>query len=191
MGLKPNSLAFIGLCNEYCTLVENAVEMRPAEFISGALRVLPRLYISASDLDVARLSEYAPDIESALEEDYYEAVRRNIENLLGPDDVYLEVFEKEMKYSDTPIGASVAEGMADLFQIIYNFISTVRYADEETISELLVSMQEEFTSYWSQLLVNLLRPLNNIRYNVLEEEEDLEICTNTRSPDYHQPNIPK
>lgn len=172
MGLKPNSLAFIGLCNEYCTLLEGAMETTPQEFVTGVLRVLPRLYISASDLDVTTVEDYAPDIDSALEEDYYESIRRSVENMLGPDDVYLETFEKEMKYSDTPIGASVAEGLADLFQVMYNFISTVRYADEETIAGVLVTMREEFTTYWSQLLVNLLRPLNNIRYHVLDEEED-------------------
>lgn len=118
--------------------------------------------------------EDSPGIDSFLEEDYYESVRHNIGNLLGPDDVYLEVFEKEMKYSDTPIGASIAEGLADLFQVFYNFISTIRYADEETINGMLAGIREDFVSYWSQLLVNLLRPLNDIRYNVLNDTENDE-----------------
>lgn len=174
MGLKPNSLAFIGLCNEYCNLIESATERVPADFVAEALRLLPRIYISASDLDIDPVLEDSPGIDSFLEEDYYESVRHNIGNLLGPDDVYLEVFEKEMKYSDTPIGASIAEGLADLFQVFYNFISTIRYADEETINGMLAGIREDFVSYWSQLLVNLLRPLNDIRYNVLNDTEDDE-----------------
>lgn len=173
MGLKPNSLAFIGLCNEYCQLLERVQEIEPASFVAEALRLLPRIYISASDLDVTSVSDDYPQVDSFLEEDYYESVRRNIENLLGPDDVYLEVFEKEMKYSDTPIGASVAESLSDLFQVFYNLIATIRYADEEHIEEVLVGVKEEFCSYWSQVLVNVLRPLNNIKYNVLNENEDI------------------
>ncbi|MDE6327668.1 MAG: DUF5063 domain-containing protein [Duncaniella sp.] len=172
MGLKPNTLAFIGLCNEYCQLLESASDTEAATFVSEALRLLPRIYISATDLDVVAVEEDYPEVDCYLEEEYYESVRRNVENLLGPDDVYLEVFEKEMKYSDTPIGASVSEGLCDLFQVFYNLISTIRYADESTIEAVLVGVKEDFTSYWSQILVNILRPLNNIRYNVLEEDDE-------------------
>lgn len=173
MGLKPNTLAFIGLCNEYCQLLERAGEIEAHTFVSETLRMLPRIYIAASDLDVTTIEEDYPQVDSYLEEDYYESVRRNVENLLGPDDVYLEVFEKEMKYSDTPIGASVAEGLSDLFQVFYNMISTIKYADEEMIEGVLVGVKEDFNTYWSQLLVNVLRPLNNIRYNVLNDNEDI------------------
>ena len=124
MELAPNSLAFIALCNEYCCAVENCRESQPADFIASMLRLLPRIYIVASDLKPAPLMEDTdPYIESYLDEDYYESLRREIENLLGPDDVYLEVFEEDMKYSDTPIGMSVAEGVCDIFQVLYNFIS--------------------------------------------------------------------
>lgn len=173
MGLKPNTLAFIGLCNEFCRMMESAAESDPQTFVAEALRLLPRIYISTSDLDVSTIEEDYPGVDSYLEEDYYESVRRNVENLLGPDDVFLEVFEKEMKYSDTPIGASVAEGMCDLFQVFYNLISTIRYADETTIEGVLVGVREDFENYWSQVLVNLLRPLNNIRFNVLGENEEI------------------
>ncbi len=173
MGLKPNTLAFIGLCNEYCRLMEQAAEMEASAFVAEALRLLPRIYISASDLDVTSIEEDYPQVDSYLEEDYYESVRRNVENLLGPEDVYLEVFEKEMKYSDTPIGASVAESLSDLFQVFYNMISTIKYAEEQVIEGVLVGVKEDFDSYWSQLLVNVMRPLNNIRYNVLNENEDI------------------
>ncbi len=172
MGLKPNTLAFIGLCNEYCQLLEKSGETEPGAFVAEVLRLLPRIYISASDLDVSSIDEDYPLVESILEEDYYESVRRNIESLLGPEDAYLEVFEKEMKYSDTPIGASVAEGLCDLFQVFYNFIATVRYADESVIEGVLIGVKEDFAQYWSQILVNLLRPLNNIRYHVLDSEEN-------------------
>lgn len=63
---------------------------------------------------------------NALEEDYYDAVRMRVAALLGEDDTYLEVFEQDMKYSDTPIAASISEGLADLFQVFYNIVQTAR-----------------------------------------------------------------
>lgn len=171
MELAPNSLAFIALCNEYCCAVENCRESQPADFIASMLRLLPRIYIVASDLKPAPLMEDTdPYIESYLDEDYYESLRREIENLLGPDDVYLEVFEEDMKYSDTPIGMSVAEGVCDVFQVLYNFISMVRDAPEDIVNMALHAVRADFKAYWSQRLCNLLRPLNHIRYSSGDED---------------------
>ena len=88
-----------------------------------------------------------------------------MEELLGPDDVYLEVFEEDMKYSDTPVAASVSEGLADIFQSLYNFISTVRDSTDEVVSGAIATETEEFRSFWSSTLCNTLRALNHIRYN--------------------------
>lgn len=165
--MTTNAITFIGLCNEYCVAVENARETDRDEFVNLMLRLLPRLYITATDLVAAGDDEPADDVflADALDEDYYEALRRNMEELLGPDDVYLEVFEEDMKYSDTPVAASVSEGLADIFQSLYNFISTVRDSTDEVVSGAIATETEEFRSFWSSTLCNTLRALNHIRYN--------------------------
>ena len=166
--LTPNSIAFIGLCHEYCSALENARESSRAEFVADITKLLPRLYISASDLN-AEADDYNPNIESSLDEDYYDSVRRNVESLMGPSDVYLEVFEDDMKYSDTPIAASISEGLADIFQSLYNFLSMVKNAPEEITIAALSAMKEDFETYWSQILRNVLRAVNHIKYNDTEE----------------------
>ncbi len=165
--MTTNAITFIGLCNEYCVAVENARETDRDEFVNLMLRLLPRLYITATDLVAAGDDEPADDVflADALDEDYYEALRRNMEELLGPDDVYLEVFEEDMKYSDTPVAASVSEGLADIFQSLYNFISTVRDSTDEVVAGAIATETEEFRSFWSSTLCNTLRALNHIRYN--------------------------
>lgn len=168
--LNTNALAFIGLCNEYCMLAENASGMTRNEFIQSAVRILPRLYISASDLQDNDESGADTYIEPALDEDMYEQVRSSVASLMGAEDTYLEVFEEDMKYSDTPIAASVAEGIADIFQSCYNFVTMVRDAPEPLIADALEAMKEEFRNYWSQTLCNLLRPLNQLRYNSTDNE---------------------
>ncbi len=165
--LNTNAIAFIALCNEYCHAVERARETEKEEFLDLMLHLLPRLYISATDLKVNDDSEEFY-IESILEEDYYDSIRRTIENVMGPDDVFLEVFEEDMKYSDTPIGASLSEGLTDIFQSLYNFVETVKDAPVHVIEAALVAARDDFRSYWGQVLCNVLRPLNHLRYNSID-----------------------
>lgn len=105
---------------------------------------------------------------SYIDEDYYNSVRRHMGQLLGPDDVFLETFEEDMKYSDTPIAASVAECLADIFQPLYNFISIVKDTEGEQLEGAYRHAHEEFAAYWSQTLCNVLRALNHIYYNTLK-----------------------
>ncbi len=166
--LNTNSLAFIALCNEYCAAIEDARESEKDEFVQSMLRLLPRLYISATDLKVDLLDEEDAYLEPILDEDYYESVRCGIENLMGPEDIFLEVFEEDMKYSDTPIAASISESLADIFQVLYNFVGMVKEAPEHLIPLALVAVRDEFQSYWSRILCNVLRALNQVRYNSAE-----------------------
>lgn len=163
--MTNNALAFTALCNEYCSACENAASMEPHDFAGMMLRLLPRIYISASDLtDEGALDDGYID-QDALEEDVYDSVRHGIEMALGEDDSYLEVFEQDMKYSDTPIGASIAEGLADLFQVFYNYFETVRDATDDVAASAIVAVKEDFDMYWSQTLCNVMRPLNSIYHS--------------------------
>ncbi|HRF68336.1 MAG TPA: DUF5063 domain-containing protein [Muribaculum sp.] len=162
--INNNALAFIALCNEYCQALERAREADRDNFVASMLRLLPRIYISASDLKIDSVLEDAY-IDGKLEEDYYDAIRRGVENLLGPDDTYLEVFEEDMKYSDTPIAASISEGLADIFQVFYNFLETVKDVPEELVILGLIAVKEDFEVYWSRILCNVLRALNQLRYS--------------------------
>ena len=169
--LNNNSLAFIGLCNEYCQTLESARETECDDFIAAMLRLLPRIYITASDLKIDDLGLEEPYIDGRLDEDYYDSIRRSIENLLGPDDTYLEVFEEDMKYSDTPIAASVSEGLADIFQVLYNFLEAIKDVPNELIDQALIAVKDDFQSYWSRILCNVMRALNHISYNALNERD--------------------
>ncbi|MBD5257887.1 MAG: DUF5063 domain-containing protein [Barnesiella sp.] len=160
--LNPNAIAFTGLANEYCQAVENAREYEQGDFVRTMLKLLPRLYITASDLTIDDVDEFDAYIDPALEEDYYDSVRRSMEEVFGEEDIYLEVFEEDMKFSDTPVSASISEGLADIFQVLYNYLATVRDTTDETVKLALVSVRDDFKSYWSSTLCNVLRALNAI-----------------------------
>lgn len=162
--LTPNQLAFLALSNEYCQVVETVAQSEREDFVRQMLRLLPRIYISATDLaDPVMLDEEAY-IPSVLTEEYYDAARRAMEMVLGEYDTYLEVFEEDMKYSDTPIAASIAEGLADIFQVLYNLTDNVKDATDEVIEMSLGVVKEDFTTYWSKPLCNVLRALNAIEH---------------------------
>lgn len=163
--LPTNSIAFIGLCNEYCNAVTAAAESEPADFIAEMLRLLPRIYIAASDLPDDQTLAEEGYIDDAMDETSYTDLRDRMAAILGADDTYLETFEEDMKYSDTPIAASISENLADIMQVTFNFISTIRQAPVESIPAILATVKEDFTSYWSRILCNVLRPLNHLRYN--------------------------
>ena len=160
--LTNNSLALIAHANEFCQAVEGAREAERTEFVRSMLRLLPRIYIAASDIP-APVTESDGYIAPALDEDYYDAMRRAVEALLGEDDTYLDVFQEDMKYSDTPIAASIAEGVADLFQVLYNFVEAVREAPTELVTEAVDALREDFVHYWSRTLCNVLRALNAVQ----------------------------
>lgn len=162
--VKSQLLEVVQLSAHYCSTVENCLEMRCEEFVREMTTVLPRLYLLFNTLtqDDVVVSDYGYYSEY-VDEQWYETVRRNMERVLGSEDTYLETFEEDMKYSDTPIAASVSEGLADIFQPLYNFISIVKESDGEELEGAYLECRDNFESYWSQTLCNVMRPLNKIK----------------------------
>ena len=115
--LSNNTLAVIALSNEYCQAVEQASTTGREDFENRLLRLLPRIYIAVSDIPEGAILDNGY-IQPALDEEGYDEVRRNVSAVMAEDDTYLDVFQEDMKYSDTPITASVSEGAADLFQVL-------------------------------------------------------------------------
>ena len=162
--LTPNELAFIALANEYCHSLELAHECESRDqFVAQMLKLLPRLYITISDIEDDAYSEEF--IDSALEEDVYDLVSDRVAQIMAEEDIYLEVFLEDMKYSDTPISASISENLADLYQEFFNLIHSVQDALTETQHEMLCQCKINFINYWGQTLCNVLRALNNAFYS--------------------------
>ncbi len=160
--LTPNEIAFIGVASEYCQAMQQASVTDRQKFIATMVRLLPRLYIMALDMKDNTLDPDDGYINESLDEEAYETTRAEVASLLDPDDIYLETFVEEMKYSDTPVSAFISESLADIYQVLYNFIETIRDATDETIALAFRSVSDDFNAYWSQSLVNVLRPLNSL-----------------------------
>lgn len=164
--LHSQLLNVTSLATDYCAALENARDSEKMDFIIEMLSYLPKLYIHFSDIIVEDSVtdmdyDYYPQY---VDEDFYDSVRRNVEAVLGEDDVFLETFEEDMKYSDTPIASSISECLADIFQPLYNFISIVKESDGEQLHGAYAECRENFVAYWAQTLCNVMRALNHLRY---------------------------
>ena len=167
--LSRNSIAFIAMTNEYCQEIETVLEKEKDEFVTKMLKLLPRLYVAASDVTDRENEEDSFYIDSYLYEDAYNSVRDNIYHVLGEDDVYLEVFEEDMKYSDTPIATTISENLADLYQEFYNFVVSIQNTPIEVAPEIVLAVKDNFKTYWGQTLVNVMRALHSVKYNIVSD----------------------
>lgn len=168
--INSRLIALVGVASDYCLTLEQAADFEKDDFVGQMLHFLPQLYYEFIDIDVEESAslesmEYEMAPPSYVDEDYYDSIRRRVETVMGPDDTFLETFEEDMKYSDTPVAASIAESLADIFQPLYNFVSSVKESEGERLLEAYEECRENFEAYWSQTLCNVLRALNNLRFS--------------------------
>ncbi len=147
---------------DFCLAAENCTELGREEFIDAMLTLLPQLYMDFSTGDTDAEEEY---IHPYVDEEHYESIRRRVAALLGEDDMYLETFEEDMKYSDTPIAASIGECIADMYQDLFNFVAAVRESGGDSLAESFAACRDNFRAYWSQTLCNVMRALNRLRFH--------------------------
>ena len=162
---------FVTVGVEYCSLVERAHELDRREFNLNLVRILPLLYLKATLLPAEEMDE-ADDLEFYVTEEQYEYLRGAMAKLLGESDDYLEVFEADMAYSDTPLAASVSEGLADIYQDVRDLLEIYRLGNEELSQAAICRCRRNFVAYWGQKLVNVMRPLHAICFGENAECDD-------------------
>lgn len=157
-------LALVATATQYCALAEQTDSPERDQWTAEMVLALPRLYLGVQGVpfDEVPVLDEGEWLAEYVDEDLYETVRRRTAALLGEDDVYLETVEDDMKYSDTPIAATISEGIADIFQAVYDFVGQVKDSDGEQLPEAFRQLKEGFETHWSQTLCNTLRALNAV-----------------------------
>ncbi len=170
---SPPVIDFVTVVAETCLFLENASEGGRDEFIDKSVKILPLLYLKTSLLKVPE-PVFGDGAERFVTEDDYLFVKEQMEQLLGVDDTYLEVFHPDMALSDTPIAAFVSENMADIYQELKDFAANYQTADTDVMNDALVVCLEAFAEHWGQKLLNALRALHALRYSDSFGEEETE-----------------
>lgn len=164
----PVTLDFVTISVEFCTYLEKMEVKSRKEWAETILRILPLLYVKATLLpSVEVLNDEIAEV--FVSEQDYTLILNHVASVLGEEDVYLDVFVEDMKYSDRPVSSFVSEDIADIYQDIRNFVSVYQHGLEEAMIYALKDIAENFRLYWGQKLVNVLRPLHTLVYKPLDE----------------------
>ena len=164
----PVTLDFVSIGVEFCSFLEKMEVKSRTEWAKTMLRILPLLYVKATLLpSVEVLGDQIAEV--FVKEQDYTLIANQVASVLADEDVYLDVFLEDMKYSDRPVSSFVSEDIADIYQDIRNFVSVYQHGLEETMVFALNDIAENFRAYWGQKLVNVLRPLHALVYKPLND----------------------
>jgi len=171
---SPAVIEFVTVAAETCLFLEQATEQPRTNFIQTAVKILPLLYLKAAVLQIPE-TVFDDATERFVTEEDYLFVKEQVEQLLGADDSYLEVFHPDMALSDTPIAAFISEDLADIYQEIKDFAANYQTMDVDIMNDALVGCLEAFGTHWGQKNLNALKALHAIRHSDgFDKEDDIE-----------------
>lgn len=183
---SKNTIEFVTVANEFCKFIEGAGEMSLTQFVDAGHKIMPLLYLKATLLpdDVEAYEEFN---EKFVTEDTYMYIEEVLLNKFGEHNTYDEVFDPLRQENDEPARLSVAETFADIYQDVKDFIMQFQVASNEVMMNAVWECKQAFEQYWGQRTVNLLRVLHNLKYYVvdLEDEENAQSADN----DFNYDNV--
>ena len=174
---SKNVIEFVTVANEFCLLLETCSKISKIEFIETAQKLLPLLYLKASLLPKNE-TELDEDVEKFVTEADWAFIHSSVQSKMGAHDEFLEVFESEMEYSDTPLVASISENFADIYQDLKDFITSYKIGTMEVMNDALWDLNNNFYQYWGQNLVNSLRAIHHL----VAQKENLDDDFDSPSP---------
>lgn len=168
---SKDSVEFTTVAVQYCLLLESFEGDDKKDLTDKLTKILPLLYLKATMIPETEMQE-EDEPEVTVTEGDYNYFLDKLADVFKGDDTYLEVFLEDMKYSETPIAASIAEDLTDIYQDLKNFITIFERGITENMNDALYICNENFKSYWGQKLVNVLRALHSVKYSSLEDQDD-------------------
>ncbi|MBF0761576.1 DUF5063 domain-containing protein [Dysgonomonas mossii] len=171
-----DTIEFVTVAVQYCGYFESFEDVNEAELIDKLTKLLPLLYLKASLVPETDIINEDEEPEITVTEGDYSYISSKLYDVFQNNDAYLEVFLQDMKYSDTPITASISEDLSDIYQDLKNFITVFERGVTDNMNDALYFCIENFKSYWGQKLVNVLRALHSLKYTIVNDnlDEDLE-----------------
>ncbi len=171
-----DTIEFVTVAVQYCGYFESFEDVSEAELIDKLTKLLPLLYLKASLVPETDIINEEEEPEITVTEGDYSYISSKLYDVFQNNDAYLEVFLQDMKYSDTPITASISEDLSDIYQDLKNFITVFERGVTDNMNDALYFCIENFKSYWGQKLVNVLRALHSLKYTIVNDtlDEDLE-----------------
>lgn len=170
---SKNVIEFVTVANEFCMLLESGSKYTKSGFVETAQKLLPLLYLKACMLPQNEV-ELDELVEKFVTESDWEFIHSTVKAKMGENDEFLEVFENDMEYSDSPLVASISENFADIYQDLKDFITSYKIGTVEVMNDALWDLNSHFYEYWGQKLVNSLRAIHKLAADKVNLDDELE-----------------
>ena len=170
------SIEFLTVSVEFCKFIES-IQADKADFLNKLSKLLPLIYLKAAMVEPkAAIYDEAPD--KYVDENDYEAVRGDVQNLLGDKDQYLTAIHPDIALSDSVIAASISEDIADVYQSLKDFVEVAKTGNEDLMNDALIVCIEDFRAFWGTRLLSAELAIHQIIINGFDEEEEPEVKVN-------------
>ncbi len=161
---SKNILEFVTIAKEYCIFVENINNETKHDFISKSQKLLSLLYVKASlisDID----NVFDDYIEKFVTEDDWNTIQQQVAQKLGSHELFLDVLEPIVQYSDDTVSVSLSEIFADIYQDLMNFLTVYRIGNNEQMNDAIWECKNNFEQYWGPRLLAALTAIHSILYS--------------------------
>jgi len=168
---SKNIIEFVTVAKEFCVFVEDAKSESKFDFISKSQKLLSLLYVKASLIPeiTETFDEYT---EKFLSEEDWNYIQQQVAEKLGSHEVFLEVLEPIVQYSDDKISESLSEIFADIYQYLINFLTLYRIGSNEQMHDATWECKNSFEQYWGPRLLSALTAIHSILYSEDEINDD-------------------
>jgi thiol-disulfide isomerase/thioredoxin len=170
---SKNVIEFVTVANEFCKFIECAEGISVTEFVDKSHKLFPFLYLKATMLPKLEES-YEEFNEKYVTEQDYNYINESLQAKFGKHNFYDEIFDPLRQENDEPAQLSIAESIADIYQDLKDFIMQFQVGTVEVMVNAVWECQQTFEQYWGQRIVNVLRVLHHLKYNVVELEDNTD-----------------
>ncbi len=165
---SKQTIEFVAVANEYCTLVENTSQQLRKDFIQNAQSLLSLLYLKALTLqEPQNISEEGT--EKFVSEEDWLFVKATVSEKLGEKEIFSELYEPLNQ--EEAVSVSLSECFADIYQDCKDFVQLYEFANLEAINEGLWECLQNFQHIWGPRLLFILKEMHNMLYGNYDMEE--------------------
>ncbi len=168
---SKNILEFVTVAKEFCVFVENVKDEIKFDFIDKSQKLLSLLYVKASL--IPDVNETFEDYtEKFVSENDWNNIQQQVAEKLGSHELFLDVLEPIVQYSDDTVSVSLSEIFADIYQDLMNFLTLYRIGTNEQMNDAVWECKNNFEQYWGPRLLSGLTAIHSILYSNEELTDD-------------------
>lgn len=169
LGYSKEVIEFVAVSKEFCDFVETIPSMGKKDVMQRLQKFIPLIYLKGSLLPSCECDGTGL-VQDSVTEDQYNYLYAELHNKFGEYDEYLEVFDDNMQYSESPVVNSVAEKVCDIYQDLKNFTVSYRCGMPEIMEEALWELNNSFELYWGKACAGVLRAIHHVVFQMHDEE---------------------